>query len=533
MWWRRRSFEVLPALRVGGKPLRRSLRLVTMAWMLGVVWMSCISGSQWTLFQRLLGFSNMHFGLIMGIGWAVYLGQVISAYAVERTGIRKYQFIVYASIYRFLWLAIAAVPFIFNPGPTAATAFVVVYAIGAFLAHMSMPPWLNWMGDIIPRRVRGRYFANRRVLTIPIQVLAVIATGLVLDWATVKQAPDTPINIETQPYLLPVICAIFAIGAFFGLADVLLFLRMREVASPPLATRPPRHGASLPRAFAAAAAAPFRAVGQAIGDRDFDHYAGFAFTIAFAMTVAGPFWARNTLENLGYSKLSNNVVFMVCTSLSAMLVAKLWGKLIDRWGRRPVMIMATVGVVFSPAGWFLIPAGSSMRVAVIIGGLTCSLGGVMWGGLELARFNLLLDISQGAARSRYIAAAAVFSAAGGLLGGFAGGWLADSLDYLQCDIGTPLRVGPFLWNNWHITFLVSALFRALAVLWLINMPDRGSRPLRHVMRHIWVSAYTSALPRAFAWRWRAFRRGDGGQHRLLWPLRLILRPGRDRVDKAA
>ncbi len=534
MWWRHKSFEVLPALRVGGEPLRRNLRLITTAWMLGVVWMSCISGSSWTLFQKLLGFSNIHFGLMMGIVWAVFLGQVISAYAIERTGVRKYQFIVYASICRLLWLVVAAVPFILNPGPVAATVFVVIHAIGAFMTHLSMPPWVNWMGDIIPRRIRGRFFAGRRVRTIPIQIAVVILVGWILDMATVPQAKGTPLTVETQPYLLPVICVLFAVGAIFGLADVLLFLRMREVASQSLATRPPRHGPTPLKAMAGAVLAPFRAVGKAIADRNFDHYAGFAFTFAFAMAAGGPFWMRNTLENLGFTKLWNNVVFIVCPALAALIVATLWGKLIDRWGRRPVMILATAGLVFSPTGWFVIPVGSPSWVAVMIGGMTCALGGVMYGGLELARFNMLLDISQGASRSRYIAAAAVFSAAGGLLGGITGGWLADTLDFLQFDTGIPLHVGPFRWNNWHITFMVSAFFRLLSIGWLIKMPDHGSRPFRAVMRHIWVTAYTSALPRIFAWPWRSSRRrGDGSERRLIWPLRLLFR-GRDhRRDKAA
>ena len=67
MWWRRRSFEVLPALRIGGKPLRRNLRLVTMAWMLGVVWMNCVAGSQMNQFCELLGFSNKQFGYLSAI----------------------------------------------------------------------------------------------------------------------------------------------------------------------------------------------------------------------------------------------------------------------------------------------------------------------------------------------------------------------------------------------------------------------------------------------------------------------------------
>ena len=84
-------------------------------------------------------------------------------------------------------------------------------------------------------------------------------------------------------------------------------------------------------------------------------------------------------------------------------------------GRRPVLILATAGAVFSPAGWFLIPpTGQDPQIiAYLAGAGTCMLGGMMWSGVELARFNLLLGFSESAGRSKFIAAAAVFLAGPG------------------------------------------------------------------------------------------------------------------------
>ena len=67
MPWRRQSYEVLPALSVRGRALRQSLRTVTQAWMLGVVWRACISGSQMKVFCRMLGFEDLHFGLDLAV----------------------------------------------------------------------------------------------------------------------------------------------------------------------------------------------------------------------------------------------------------------------------------------------------------------------------------------------------------------------------------------------------------------------------------------------------------------------------------
>jgi len=535
MSWRQKSFEVLPALSVRGRHLRSSLRLVTVAWMFGVVWMACISGSQMTLFGKLLGFTNRDFGMMAAIGWLAYAGQLISATAIERTGLRKYQFVVYATIHRLIWLAIAAVPLLLNPGRAAVRVFVVVYAIGAVLAHLSMPAWQNWMGDLIPRRIRGRYFAARRLWTIPIQILTVIVAGLILDAVTVQHPAGTPITAETQPNLLPTISILFAVGAVFGTIDVLLFLRLREIVSPPLLRDKDAPRTNLLAALIGATVEAIRSLAQACMDRKFLHYGLYVMTLSFAMTVGAPFFFRNCLENLGYTKFMANVVFMVAGPIAAMLTVRMWGKLIDRWGRRPLLILCTFGVVFSTAGWFLIPDapaagdptwlarllgggewidalfGSATWMAYVLGMATCMIGGMMWGGIEMARFNILLGFSETEGRSKYIAAVAVFTAIGGFTGGWFGGWLADAFIAYQYD-QSPLRVGPFLWNNWHLTFLASSAARALALIWLIGMPDPGAKPFREVVRHIRLGVYNNALPRLFGpvrvWTHLARRRRD-------------------------
>ena len=40
----------------------------------------------------------------------------------------------------------------------------------------------------------------------------------------------------------------------------------------------------------------------------------------------------------------------------------------------------------------------------------------------------------------------------------------------------------FVWNNWHVTFVLSFLARVAALLLLINMTDPGSRPAREMLR---------------------------------------------------
>ncbi len=506
MKWKYRSFEILPALRFRGRPLRGALRTVTVAWMFGVVWMSCISGSQMTLFCRLLGFQQYHFGILAAIPFAATYAQLIAAAIIERTGLRKYMFIVNACIQRLLWVAIAATPLLLGRGHAAIAIFMALYGLAAVLAHLSSPPWTSWMSDLIPRRIRGRYFANRSLWTIPIQIVVVFSAGIVLDLATTKNAP---LEIARQPLLLGTICGLFVVGAVFGVTDILLFLRIREIATPALLSGP--EGQGEPKAgLVTALLEPIRVVARSYGDRVFRNYALYGAVIAFSMTVSDQYFWLNALEEVGYSKLGTNLVFMVCGAVSYLLVARMWGRLIDRWGRRPILILATAGTVLSPLGWFFIPA-ANLPLAYLIGVISCLIGGMTWGAVSLGQVGIVMGFSETKGRSYYIAAAAVVAAVGGVFGGLAGGGIAYALRGLQ---DSPLHLGPFHWNNYHATFLASMLLRGGAILFLVGMPDPGARPLREMMRQVRFDAYSNVMTRLF-WPLRAVgqRRGQRAAER--------------------
>jgi hypothetical protein len=94
MSWRSRAYEdELPALSVRGPELRSNLRVVTIAWMYGIVWMVCIGGSHVYSFCRIIGFNNFEIGLMAAIPCLATLSQLIAATLIERTGLRKHQFL--------------------------------------------------------------------------------------------------------------------------------------------------------------------------------------------------------------------------------------------------------------------------------------------------------------------------------------------------------------------------------------------------------------------------------------------------------
>lgn len=480
MYWRNQSYEKLPALRIQGSHLRAALRRGTLAWMFGVVWIACISGSHVPVFARMLGFNDFAFGVMAAIPFLATFAQILATVLIERTGLLKYQFLHCATLHRLCWLLIAAIPLAFPlPSVQATSALLVILAASWLLNALAAPAWLTWMGRLIPRRIRGRYFANRARLTLVVQAIAVIIIGVIMDAVYDPALGD---DAGAQPVVLWTACGFFVVAAIFGVTDILLFRRVPEV---------------LPAEPAAPAATKFRDFFLTpLRDRSFRSYVLYGSTMTFSITFSAWYFWLNAMENLGFNSLGSNVLFLVFGPLGGFLTARFWGKAIDRWGRKPVLILGTIGTIIGIMPWLLLTNHTfgSATAAYLIAAISCVVGGAVWTGTNLAETNIILGFVDGKGKSRYMAAAAVLISIGGFMGGFAGGALTQSLHFMQAN---PIHFGPFLWNNWHVAFAVSGLARILALVWVIGMPEPTATRTRDLVRLMRANTYNAMRSQIF------------------------------------
>jgi len=534
MSWRSRSYLVLPALSIRRGALRGALRLVTAAWMFGVVWASLASGSHVKVFCRMMGFNDFAFGVMGAIPFLATFGQLIAAVLIERTGLRKYQFLHTATIHRLSWLAIAATPLIFPiPSTWAVVWMLLVLSASWFMAALSAPAWLTWMGDLIPRRIRGRFLASRERRAMLVQAIVVMVAGLWVDAVYNSALPETP---QAQPRVLTIISIIFTVAAVFGAIDILLFIRVREVlpakpGKPVLDFDEPRPPAwHVPRLLAwsgrYAAAMVRQILLEPLREHHFRNYVLYGATVTFSATVGNWYFWLNAMEGLGFSRFAANFLFMVVGPVSAVFAAGFWGRLIDRFGRRPVLVLATLGAVFSVVPWLLayrdMPLPGFLTSAIngagwlagtiaaqgpwrwidpaapvgayLVGGIGCVIGGACWLGIGLAQTGIMLSFSDSGGRSRFVAACGVLVNVGGVLGGVVGGIIAQSLIFLQ---DSPIRWGPFAFNNWHATFVAALVTRTAATFWLVGMPESGSAKVIDVLRQLGSNVYSNAATLLF------------------------------------
>ncbi len=469
--WKTQSYAELPALSVRGLALRRSLRIVTIAWMFGSTWMVAIGGATVLNFGALAGFSDFHWAMLTTIAFAATLAQVPASYLVERTGLRKFMFIHAVTLGRFMWVLIGLVPLLllWTGGPGLAIwAMFGLSLIGWILGHLGAPAWTTWMGDLIPSRIRGRYFARRNVYAICVQIIVTIALGVLFDRvvpAELRQAlRDRQLLAEQLPRLVYVLSAVYIAAGLSGMVDILLFARVRELvrAAPP---------------------APIRltdVIREPLRDRRFVRYVAGISTTTLGTALAMAFYGPLAQKHLELSNTWLNITLMICGPIGAILSSRLWGRLIDRWGRRPVLLISTAGVALTMWGWLLIPPAEPWRYAL---SLVTFVSGIAWTGIGMGQFNMLLTFTDHGGRSTFVAASSVIVSLAGVAGSQIGAAIASALE--------PMRwtVGPFVLIHYHVVIFLSGAVCLLSCLWIAGVDDPGAKPTLTMIRELRTNLY--------------------------------------------
>jgi MFS family permease len=388
---------------------------------------ACAGGAIFTGWALYLHASAALTGLIVALPQMAQLVQLPAAWSTARLG-HKRAAVALVAASRQVMLPLVALPFLHER--TGRTVLLAVVTVASVLAILGNNAWTTWMGELVPRRIRGRYFGRRTALCTIANASASAAAGLLLDWAR-------PRGLAGIALAALQLCACAS-----GVATTLLMLRQHDPA-PARDPAPPRLATAL---------APFR-------DPAVRGLLRYVVTWNLAVGLAGSFFALHMLKNLrmGFALVALHGATL---AVARVLTAPLWGRLIDRLGARPVLIACGLGVSAVPLIW-LFPTPEFLWPLA----LDAVMAGALWGGHNLAMFVLPLTTTPARGRPSYIAAVA---AAGGFAFTVAtacGGLLSQCVP----DRFT-LRGHPF-WSL-QVLFLLSALLRfgAAATAFRIREP---------------------------------------------------------------
>jgi MFS family permease len=313
------------------------------------------------------------------------------------------------------------------------------------------------MADLVPERARGRYFSRRRQWGI----LSAIPAALLAGWMLDRLHPTAPgaNSLVTLQW-----CAIIFLWAcVFGVADIHLFHYI------------PDHSAPEPKQQSLAAIFI-----QPLRDRQFLWFAGFVATLVFAVSFMGQFVTLYMLDKLKITTTQTQLMLLVAPMVAQLLVLGAWGHAADRMGKKPVLAIASLGLVPVGLGWCLVT-----REHIWLGYVLSAAGAALWVGVEVANLNVVLEM----AGSNFVAVNSVIINVAGCFGGLASGIIAQRLRNWHFDLSAQ---GLHDVGFYELLFALSGVLRLVAaVAFLPMIHEPTARPTREALRFMTANIYNN------------------------------------------
>lgn len=440
--------------------LRRSLNMIIVAVLFGMVWANITTGAAWTGYLRALGADEFVLGLIAAIPVAASACQLLASYLLEHTGKRRELFLYIGILSRLLWIPIGLIPYVVPMDAVGLrmTLIMTLLAMTAASGAFINVGFFSLVGDLVPMRIRGRYFGTRSAASLVASVLAGLLVSFLMD--------------RVSGYIGYTI--IFILAGIAGALDIVCFFR---VSWPKMHKDPGMQKGPLAMIREVFQNKPFRKL-------------VLTFTFwSFAVNISAPFFNVYMLEQIGMSYTEITLLNQVLPNVVAVFVMSWWGRRMDEYGNKPVMQLTGIHYMLAPLFWLFTGPRSFLILPIVN-----TLSGLMAPPFDLGTQNTYLGQAPERNRSMYVA---VFFASTQLLGSAlsnaVGGYLVQNvLPHLEV---LNISLLGFRQTRYHFIFLISALLRVIMILGFLPRlaADADSKSMRTLIADIYLGLRDKAV----------------------------------------
>jgi MFS family permease len=371
-------------------------------------------------------------GVLTAMPFVANFLQIFAAPFIARWRPPKTVTVVAASIHLALWVVLGALlPLIPRENPVAAAYWLILwFFVSSCFAAIAGVSWNSWIQEWVPARLRGKYFARRNAYLQFSTLTFLFAAG----WA-----------LAHWNYAIPAFQAVIGVACL-----IRIYSLYWQWISP---TQP------LPQAQAPTIS--FRAQVDVLSrSRSFLLFVLFGSVWSFAANCFGPFYHVFMFEQLNFSAFDVGILSTL-TALGGALALPAWGRLLDRFGNKPVMTFALIVWQLQNFLWcFITPDNRSLLYGMwVFGGLTSAC-------FILGQFTLLLRLLPVEAKNLAIgfnlAVTSLVAAIAPIVGGAVLQW---ALPRWQNDLAV-----------YHVCFLLQPLLSLVAagILLRVHEPAAGS-----------------------------------------------------------
>jgi MFS family permease len=282
---------------------------------IGTVYGAVCGGMFITGYALKLGADNVQIGLLTSVPMLCVVVQLLSSALLER-GVSRRAMTIVASLLSVLgWLPIILIPLL--PADTRTAALIGLVTLITLFGNMAGNARWSWVGDLIPEAYRGTFFGRTTMYGGIVGAVFGLLGGHFLDLV--------------QGQTVSAFAWLFAFGLLMGLVSTGFFVPQPDVPAPA------GTAAFWPLVRATFANGPLMLV--------------MLYALCWSLqAIAAPFYATYMLRDLHMSFLGLGAVSTVAT-LTMLLSSPFWGRMVDRYGCRPVLVACTGAMAPLPLVW--------------------------------------------------------------------------------------------------------------------------------------------------------------------------------------
>jgi MFS family permease len=408
-----------------------------------------------------LGANDFQLGLVAAFPFLAQAFQLLGALGVEKFKQRK-KFNLFGSIlFRSIFLIFVFLPFFPQSQKFKIVIFLLFLSLSSAIANLVAVAWLSWMSDLVLEERRGRYFGLRNTVLGFITMGANFSGAKIIDYF---RADATKIGL-----ILPGFASKYLQQNPTGFAFSFIFLLAvlsAWVAASFLVRQPEPKMVHHPKVNL------ISTLKIPLSDKNFRSLIYFFIYWSFVTGISAPFWTPHMLKNLHLDFYLISL-FSILAGVISLFMQPLWGKAIDKYGNKPVLIFNVCFIFLIPFLWLFATPQNIFPLWI-----DAIMGGIFWSGFTLASFNVVLALSPQQGRVYYLAAVAAINGLVLFLASALGGVIAQHLSDFRFVFKGQTLV------NFHVLFVISGVGRIFGLLFLKKLFEPKSRPTKEMIEEM-------------------------------------------------
>ncbi len=348
------------------------------------------------------------------------LAQLLSIQVVRLFGSRKRMVSTLVLFQAFLYIPITLGMLL--PRSYGIGMILLSVTLYFMLGMIVVPAWIEWMGYLVPEKLRGRYYGLRNSITGFFSLFSFLIGGLIL-------------QVMDQRNLVW-----FGYGILFGLAFVSRLFSYWYLCQVDDTKAPP------PPPLLKTSAKPTHIL-KNLPKSPFYGYLMLNVLMNTAVFISGPYFTPYMLQELRFSYWTFTYVLAIPMLVKA-LTMPIWGKICDLYGNRNVLAFSATFLGTLPILWVVSP-----RVEFIV--FIQILSGFLWAAFDLSAFNTLYDLTPEKSRMKYSILLNSVNAIAYITGAMAGDRIITTVSHLMPSFSPYHAV---FWTSGVMRFFVAFVF---------------------------------------------------------------------------